>query len=138
MTLQILARETLMAGEEIVVECPAPEGTFSVVFEDDGETGYFYALDMALEGNPICDALHIYTVENVADRHLPSTLEIGWSDDRKKAMLIINDFPHAVFDFVAKRGYCRSAFPPPSPEGIWSLQGHAWEDAVLSLFDVTP
>jgi hypothetical protein len=48
-------------------------------------------------------------------------------------MLTINGRAHAVFDFAAKRGYCRTGFPPPSKR--WSAEGHAWDDAALRLFD---
>lgn len=40
----------------------------SAFFEDDGETGYFYALDLNRSENMILDALHIY---NVADDFRP-------------------------------------------------------------------
>jgi hypothetical protein len=105
-----------------------------VVFEDDEETGYFYALDMSAEGNQIQDALHIYDVMSISDREKPSVVKIGWSTDCQKAILLINDHPHAVFDFEAKQGYCRSGFPPPKRSGSWSAAGHDWNDAATQLF----
>ena len=41
----IVAKTPLQIGTPLVVEGPSPEGDFAAVFEDDGETGYFYALD---------------------------------------------------------------------------------------------
>jgi hypothetical protein len=129
-----VAAQEIKVGNEFVIEGPSPTPPFVAVFEDDGETGYFYALDTTREENPILDALHIYDVEGVTDRHLPSTVQIVWSMDDRKAALLINDYPHAVFDFVARRGYCRDGFPPVEGEGGWSPDGHAWDDAVLEFF----
>ena len=35
------------AGDAVVVESEAPTGGFAVVFEDGGQTGYFYGLDLS-------------------------------------------------------------------------------------------
>jgi hypothetical protein len=59
----------------------APGGRFSAVFEDDGDTGYFYGLDMLREAqgvNPIVDALHIYDAAAVVDREAYYPIEIRW------------------------------------------------------------
>ncbi|HBT5703581.1 TPA: DUF2251 domain-containing protein [Klebsiella pneumoniae] len=42
-----------IVGEAQVIKSLAPEGMLAAVFEDDGRTGYFYALDESVEGNPI-------------------------------------------------------------------------------------
>ncbi|GLS94413.1 DUF2251 domain-containing protein [Piscinibacter gummiphilus] len=134
MPIQVTAEETISIGASAVVEGPAPEGRCVAVFEDDGDTGYFYAVDPSAGGNPIQDAVHIYNVANVADRDAPSVVQIGWSADSRKVVLLINGHPHAVFDFESKRGFCRTGFPPPSGEGPWSVGGHRWDDAALQLF----
>jgi hypothetical protein len=131
MKASIAAQEILQVGTSTVVEASAPCSNNAVVFEDDGETGYFYALDHS-KREPIQDALHIYDVKNVTDRSKPSTVQVVWTEDGTKALLLINRYPHAAFDFSAKQGFCRSDFPPP--EGEWSKSGHAWHDAVLELF----
>lgn len=46
------------------------------VFEDDGQTGYFYAFDPTKGEMPIIDTLHIYNVENKTDKHTPFTVKI--------------------------------------------------------------
>jgi len=102
----------------------------AVVFEDDGDTGYFYACRAPVESGQICDAVHIYDVANVTDRHKQSELKIGWSPPGTHVLLMINDYPHAVFDFENKRGCCRDDFPPPG-DG-WS--GHAWDEGMLEAF----
>ncbi|HDJ0859416.1 TPA: DUF2251 domain-containing protein [Escherichia coli] len=105
----------------------------AAVFEDDGNTGYFYALDESVEGNPVRDAVHIYNVEDISDAHIPSDVKIGWSEDCLKCVLLINGYPHGVFDFEGKNGYCRSGFPPPVNHE-WSVQGHSWDDYVDNFF----
>ena len=64
----IVAEETLNVGRELVVEGASPSTQFATVFEDDGDTGYFYGLDTKKAGNPIVDALHIYNVADVINK----------------------------------------------------------------------
>jgi hypothetical protein len=134
MPIHITAEETISVGSSSVVEGPSPESHYVAIFEDDGDTGYFYALDPTQEGNPIQDAVHIYNVANVTDRDTPSVIKIGWSMDSAKVVLLINGYPHAVFNFEAKRGYCRTGFPPPAKQGPWSTCSHEWNEAALQLF----
>jgi hypothetical protein len=132
MASTIEVEQTIRVGEKTLIECPSPTTQFAVVFEDDGETGYFYGLDDSAEGNPILDALHIYNVDAVSDKDQPSVVQIAWTEDGMKSALFINRYPHAVFDFAAKRGYCRTNFPPP--DGKWTSFGHEWSDAAIDLF----
>lgn len=134
MPISVTAKEEILVGRETVIGGPSPQGRFIAVFEDDGETGYFYALDKQAVGNSIQDALHIYNVMNVTDRARPSVVSIGWSQDGSKAVLLINEYPHAVFDFSARQGRCRTGFPPVASNAAWSGGGHAWDDAVIALF----
>jgi len=127
----VTVEQMISVGEETVIEDSSPKTQFAVVFEDDGDCGYFYGLDTALE-NPILDALHIYNSDAVTDKNIPSKVQILWSYDGLKAALIINQYPHAVFDFEAKRGYCRSNFPPPDES--WTKFGHEWDDSARNLF----
>lgn len=50
---------TFLPGDEAFYASDSPTSTFSGVFEDDGETGYFYAYDRAREEDRILDAMHI-------------------------------------------------------------------------------
>jgi hypothetical protein len=134
MALNVVARETLTVGTPLVVDADSPAGRFAVVFEDDGETGYFYAVDTEVEdGNPVQDALQVYEVAHVTDAEQASQLEIGWSDDGLKVLLLINEHAHAAFDFERRQGWCRLGYPAPT--GPWSKAGHDWDDAVDALFD---
>ncbi|GAA4437311.1 DUF2251 domain-containing protein [Ravibacter arvi] len=84
----------------------------TVVFDDNEETGYFYAISRE-NGMEVLDALHIYDVASVVDKHVPSVLKILWTEDESTVFLSINDYYHAVFDFRNQAGYCRNAFPGP-------------------------
>ncbi|WP_151444328.1 DUF2251 domain-containing protein, partial [Cronobacter sakazakii] len=79
MAILVTIQAELVVGEAQVIKSLAPEGMLAAVFEDDGETGYFYALDESVDGNPIQDALHIYNAEDISDGHVPSDVKIGWS-----------------------------------------------------------
>lgn len=134
MPIQVTAEAELIVGVPTVVEAPAPDGPLLAVFEDDEDTGYFYAVDTKADGNPIQDAVQIYNVVSVTDREKASLVKVGWSADSKKAVLLINDFPHAIFDFEARRGYCRTAYPAPNPSSDWGKHNHEWSEDALQLF----
>jgi hypothetical protein len=134
MGIIVTAEEEILVGQETVIEGAAPDGRFATVFEDDGGTGYFYALDTQAKENQIQDALHIYNVDNVTDCAKPSVVKIGWSKDSQKAVLLINNYPHAVFDFSTCQGFCRTGFPPARQGGAWSSAGHQWDDSAVDLF----
>jgi hypothetical protein len=112
-------------GEPIVIESPAGNSPYVVVFEDDGQTAYFYGLDTRQTDQPILDALHIYNAANVADSAQASGLQIGWSEDGNAATLLINGYAHAMFDFQTPRAMCATGFPPQSPY----VATHDWDEA---------
>lgn len=128
----VAAEESISVGQAVVVDGLSGDGGFAAVFEDDGDTGYFYALDMSNAGRQIQDAVHIYNVANVVDRDMQSTIKIVWAADDRKVLLLINDIPHAAFDFTARYGYARTNFPPPASEGSWTRS--AWDKSVEDLF----
>jgi len=121
-------------GDKSFAAEDSSKGQYSAVFEDDGDTGYFYAVDLTRTDKMILDAVHIYDVANVVDKDRPSTLKIVWADDGLKCALLINGYPHAVFDFVAQRGFCRTNFPnfPSRSEGCWPQSDHTWSDEVVA------
>ena len=125
--------QSFLPGDETWYASDAPVGCHSVVFEDDGETGYFYAVERQGADMQILDAVQIYAVRNVVDREIPSELRVVWTEGGQQAALYLNSYPHAVFDFQARRGYCRMGFPPP-PQTGWSSQGHEWEEDALKPF----
>lgn len=114
-------------GEPFVVESPAGTGPFFVVFEDDGQVGYFYGLDSRRSDQPILDALHIYDAAGVGDAAQASALQIVWTQDGNAAALLINGYAHAMFDFQTPRAMCASGFPPDSPY----VATHEWDEAAF-------
>jgi hypothetical protein len=130
----VTTKESLLVGNPIIIAADAPDGGHSAFFEDDGETGYFYAVDLARTEDPIVDAVWIYNVKNVVDRDRPSQVGIIWSEDGARCALLINDYPHAAFDFAAKRGYCRTNFPnfKNPDDGNWVTADHSWSDEAVS------
>ncbi len=124
---------TLKVGTPTVLEVDGPVPPHKVAFEDDGQTGYFYALDVSRpQESQILDAVSVYDATQIAHRSKPVTVRVRWSRDATKAALFLNAEPQAVFDFAAKRGYARSNFPATSQ---WSAAGHAWSDSALVGFE---
>ena len=95
-------------GTPLVLESFFEHSPYGVVFEDDGDTAYFYAVH---QENGILDALGIYDVQDVADKNIPNEINIIWNEDCTVAALDINGYIHALFDFNRHAGYCRNAFP---------------------------
>ena len=136
MPLKIVATHTLRVGQPLVVDADSPIGRYATVFEDDGATGCFYAVDTDVEdGNPVQDALLVYVAADVTDADQASTLEVGWSKDGLKALLLINDAPHAAFDFERRQGWCLTGLPEAAVNKAWAKAPRAWSDAVEALFD---
>ena len=134
MPYELYLKETLNIGTEILFQSASKQNPFAVIFEDDGETGYFYASIVEDNGSTtILDAVHIYTVKDVVDSDKPSELKLGWSLNGQQAILLINDQPHAVFDFENQQGYCKTAFPPVMGNG-WCKNDHMWDEAALNCF----
>ena len=130
MTIQIVIEKEFRIGRPSAIKGPAPQGSFLAVLEDDGSTGYFYALDTAKE-QPFQDGMLIYTIDTADDK--PYVARIGWSSDSTKVILTINDYPNAIFDFTAQEGCCRTGYPEKLGPG-WSLRGHTWREDMLSHF----
>lgn len=126
------AEQIIFVGQPAALRSKSPAGNFAVVFEDDGEIGNFYALDLSHEEDPLLDTLNVYFAEEIGDRDIPCEARIVWSSDGKKALFGINLYPHAIFDFEARRGYCRTNYPEPNP--AWTQFNHAWDEAALDLF----
>jgi hypothetical protein len=125
-----MMERSITVGSPSVLEVDGPLFPYKVVFEDDGETGYFYALDRSRPSDTqILDAVSIYDVAQMPAASKRVTVAVRWSKAGTRAALLLNDRPEAVFDFASKRGYARSNFPATSP---WSLDGHAWSDSAMT------
>jgi hypothetical protein len=103
-------------GEDLFIESFAAENRYGVVFEDDGEAAYFYAVekDESGAGLSILDALHIYERGENEEVQEAKPLLIIWARDWMKCALVIDGYCHALFDFKAQGGYNINEFPPPN------------------------
>lgn len=131
MSSQAYLSEMITIGSPITLESPSQKTSYAVVFEDDGETGYFYGLNLENKKQPVLDSLHIYNVQDVLDSNVSVQVEILWSEDGLKSRMAINGFIHAVFDFESRRAYCRNNYPRPDRR---FTNSHQWSDEALDLF----
>ena len=123
----------LTPGQDTFVESFSSENRFGVIFEDDGETAYFYAVEKDQEGDgiKILDALHIYEGDGMGTGK--SKLMIVWSKDWMKCALVLDGYCHAIFDFAAQGGYNINEFPPPND--IWTKgERKLTNELIKSLF----
>lgn len=130
LTLEALMKQRLYVGMPTTVEAYADLSPYAAVFEDDGESAYFYGIDTRVGGGAVLDSVHVYNVGALPNRHALTDLDIVWSPDQQRVALLINGQPHAAFDFAHHRAYCRSNFPPGSS---WSEGGHAWDDQAVDF-----
>ena len=142
----LMQEQAWVAGQDLFLESFSPENHFGVVFEDDGEAAYFYAIekDGQGEGMRILDALHIYESAEREERQdagdpplgpykdlgeKPVDLKIVWTRDWMKCALVIGGYVHALFDFEAQSGYNINEFPPPN--SIWTKGDRKLTDELI-------
>jgi hypothetical protein len=101
---------TFLIGEDTFIDSVSAALPHAVVFEDNTETGYFYALS-TYPNQQVLDALHIYDVGKVIDKDRVCKIQVAWTEDGTIASLLINDYCHAIFDFFNRAGFCRNAYP---------------------------
>lgn len=127
----LLKEQAFIPGEDTFVESSSSESNYAIVFEDDTETAYFYAieLDDASGEQKILDALHIYESANAPNKGKRSIIKIIWSTDWQRCALVINNYCHAIFDFTNHGGYNRNEFPPPNE--IWTQSERKLTDEMV-------
>ncbi len=124
----------------------SPAVPWTVVFEDEGVAGYFYACDRSQEihENSILDAMLIYNVGALArsdaelERPSPERIaSVQWSRDGLQVVLYLDGVAQALYDFKARTGMCRMDFPNFMQEQgeNWRKSTHAWNDAALQRFE---
>ena len=124
----------------------SPTVPWTVVFEDEGIAGYFYACDRSQETqeNSIMDAMLIYNVEALAksdaelSRPVPDRIaSVEWSRDGQQAVLYLDGTAQGLFDFAQRSGFCRMDFPNFLEENgdTWRKGSHAWNEAALQRFE---
>jgi hypothetical protein len=125
--------KTFTVGQDAFFDSISPTSSFGVTFEDDLNTGYFYAVDTEPELR-ILDALHIYNVADVVDKDKTCNLQIVWSDDGQVASLLISNYCHALFDFKARAGYCRNGFPEYNGEWCKTNERTLTDELIDNIF----
>src|ERR1700678_163447 len=124
----------------------SPAVPWTVVFEDEGIAAYFYACDRSqtTQEESILDAMLIYNVGALAasDAELERPVAeriatVEWSRDGLQAVLYLDGTAQALFDFAARRGYCRMDFPNFMAEqgDTWRKSSHAWSEGALQRFE---
>jgi hypothetical protein len=66
----LMQEQDWVPGQDLFIESFSPESRYGVVFEDDGEAAYFYAVERDSEGAGVrvLDALHIHESEDRTER----------------------------------------------------------------------
>jgi hypothetical protein len=124
----------------------SPAVPWTVVFEDEGIAGYFYACDRSqtTQEQSILDAMLIYNVgalaasDDALERPVAERIAtVEWSRDGLKAVLYLDGTAQALFDFHARCGYCRMDFPNFLADrgDSWRKSSHAWSEAALREFE---
>jgi hypothetical protein len=124
--------QVVRIGTPMVMRSDMPGRAWSLLFEDDGQTGYFYAVEGREPAMEMLDALHIYNAEDEL-RGTDCRIELVWSKDGQKGGLRINGTLWAAFDFEHEQGRCRSNFPQPA--GRWKMAFRPpWTEALIRQF----
>ena len=117
----------------------SPAVPWTVVFEDEGPAGYFYACDRSrqTQEESILDGMLIYTVSALKETETERLAAVEWSKDGQRAVLYLDGAAQALFDFAARRGFCRMDFPNylGGQDDAWNKTTHAWSDAELQRFE---
>ena len=121
----------------------SPAVPWTVVFEDEGIAGYFYACDRSRESQDeaIFDGMLIYNVSALEDPTRERLAAVEWSKDGQQAMLYLDGSAQALFDFARRRGFCRMDFPnflaneQAVTQGAWDQSTHAWNQTAAERFE---
>lgn len=115
----------------------SPAVPWTVVFEDEGVAGYFYACDRSqqTQEESILDAMLIYNVGALKDAGTERLAAVEWSKDGQQAVLYLDGTAQGLFDFAQRAGFCRMDFPNYLADEGWRKTTHAWSDAALQRFE---
>ena len=112
---------------------------WTVVFEDEGVAGYFYACDRSQEKHEhsILDAMLIYNRTSLADPDKERLASVQWSRDGQQCVLYLDGTAQAFIDFAAHLSFCRSDFPNYLQQqgDTWRKSSHAWDESALQRFE---
>ena len=124
MPASLLVSRTIHPGEETVIDVTS--GMYSVVFKDNGETGYVYAMDNG-RPEPVLDALHLYNVDQFEKKHAKRTadIEIWASEDGLGTLVKLNGRDEAYFDFADRPQFFAAIAESNVPSGVNASTGRA-------------
>jgi hypothetical protein len=105
---------------------------YGVVFEDDGQEGYVYAIKE--DGSKIFDALKLYDQGDTEKISEGDLLKILWHPKLKKVGVMYHEKIQAIFDIAKKESCSRTGFPLPNASWCKS-KNHLWDDSALSGFE---
>ena len=112
---------------------------WTVVFEDEGIAGYFYACDRSqtTQEESILDAMLIYNVGTMQTPEAERLASVEWSKDGLQAVLYLDGTAQAMFDFGVRAGYCRMDFPNflAQQGDSWQKATHAWSEEAFRRFE---
>ena len=112
---------------------------WTVVFEDEGVAGYFYACDRSqqTQEQSILDAMLIYNVASLRDPEQERLAAVEWSRDGFQAVLYLDGTAQAMVDFNLHVGFCRTDFPNFLEEqgATWRRTSHAWDESAFERFE---
>lgn len=110
---------------------------WTVVFEDEGPAGYFYACDRSQQSQEasILDAMLIYNTSSLQEPESERLAAVEWSRDGQQAVLYLDGTAQGIFDFAQRTGSCRMDFPNYLADDGWRRTSHAWSDAALQRFE---
>ena len=117
----------------------SPAVPWTVVFEDEGVAGYFYACDRSRETQEesILDGMLVYNVGALKEVERERLAAVEWSKDGMQAVLYLDGMAQALYDFAGRSGFCRMNFPNYLGEqgDAWNKTTHVWSDAALARFE---
>jgi hypothetical protein len=132
-----MAHQSFLPGNDLFAATAAPDGRYGAFFDDDGESAYFYALDLDSD-DLILDAIHVYDAASFPNRKRHASLSIVWSPEGHQCALLLDGEPQAAFDFEIQRGFSRTrvATPVRKSSGSWPTSDHSWSDAAIAWLDL--
>ena len=116
----------------------SPAVPWTVVFEDEGPAGYFYACDRSQETqeHSILDSMLIYNGAALDDNTRERLASVQWSRNGQQAVLYLDGTPQGFADFASKQSFCRSNFPNfLEDDPRWRKTSHAWDDDAIRRFE---
>jgi len=132
-----MSQQNFLPGNDAFAATAAPDGRYGAFFDDDGESAYFYALDLDSD-DLILDAVRVYDAVRYPHRKRHSSLSIEWSPSGRQCALLLDGMPQAAFDFEVRRGFSRNNDPVPVRPGrnSWPASDHTWSDAAVDWLDL--